>query len=277
MECNFDNNQYFEYERYSKENDVISYEMQTKKFMMMHDENCSIEKRKEIRNELVLANIRLVDYLARKYAYAYDIDINELKSYGYEALIKCIDNYDVNLGNTFSTFAFPRIKGFIMDGASYILGFKHQNYLFSNYILMKEIVEKNSGKRVKNNPELNYIIVDKMVSELGVNKKIANNLLNNLFINSLTVNEACCLVKNAELSAFNHDFVDKMDEILKTLPAKEEQVLRLRFGFFDGECKTLDEIGHLYGICNQTVKNIETRALKKLRSPSRINKVKDYL
>ena len=70
---------------------------------------------------------------------------------------------------------------------------------------------------------------------------------------------------------------DEIDEVLLTLTEREEKVIRLRFGLDDGKSKTLEEVGQLFGVTRERIRQIEAKALRKLRHPSRSRKLKDYM
>lgn len=71
--------------------------------------------------------------------------------------------------------------------------------------------------------------------------------------------------------------VQKISEVLKTLDPREAQVVELRFGFSDGESLTLEEVGRRLGVTRERIRQIETKAMRKLRHPTRSRKLKDYL
>lgn len=77
--------------------------------------------------------------------------------------------------------------------------------------------------------------------------------------------------------AINSKLKDEIAEVLLTLTEREEQVLRLRFGLEDGTCRTLEEVGNMFGVTRERIRQIEAKALRKLRHPSRSKKLKDYL
>ena len=70
---------------------------------------------------------------------------------------------------------------------------------------------------------------------------------------------------------------DEIAEVLLTLTEREEQVLRLRFGLEDGTPRTLEEVGNMFGVTRERIRQIEAKALRKLRHPSRSKKLRDYL
>ena len=70
---------------------------------------------------------------------------------------------------------------------------------------------------------------------------------------------------------------EKLGEVLSTLTEREEKVLRLRFGLEDGRSRTLEEVGKEFDVTRERIRQIEAKALRKLRHPSRSKKVKDFL
>jgi RNA polymerase primary sigma factor len=65
--------------------------------------------------------------------------------------------------------------------------------------------------------------------------------------------------------------------VLGTLPEREADVVSMRFGLTDGQPKTLDEIGRVYGVTRERIRQIESQAMSKLRNPSRSHRLRDYL
>ena len=70
---------------------------------------------------------------------------------------------------------------------------------------------------------------------------------------------------------------EQLEEVLHSLTPREEHVLKLRFGFEDGRTRTLEEVGKEFNITRERIRQIEAKALRKLRHPSRAKKLKDYL
>ena len=70
---------------------------------------------------------------------------------------------------------------------------------------------------------------------------------------------------------------EQLIEVLRTLTPREEQVLTLRFGLEDGRPRTLEEVGKVFNITRERIRQIEAKALRKLRHPSRSRKLKDFL
>ena len=70
---------------------------------------------------------------------------------------------------------------------------------------------------------------------------------------------------------------EELAGVLLTLTDREEKVLRLRFGLDDGQCRTLEEVGQIFGVTRERIRQIEAKALRKLRHPSRSRKLRDYI
>jgi RNA polymerase primary sigma factor len=70
---------------------------------------------------------------------------------------------------------------------------------------------------------------------------------------------------------------EQLEGVLNTLTSREEKVLRLRFGLEDGRARTLEEVGQVFGVTRERIRQIEAKALRKLRHPSRSKKLKDFL
>ena len=70
---------------------------------------------------------------------------------------------------------------------------------------------------------------------------------------------------------------NEISNVLLTLTEREEKVIRLRFGLEDGKSRTLEEVGQMFGVTRERIRQIEAKALRKLRHPSRSRKLKDYL
>ena len=77
--------------------------------------------------------------------------------------------------------------------------------------------------------------------------------------------------------AANELLKDELNDVLLELTDREEKVLRLRFGLNDGQCRTLEEVGQIFGVTRERIRQIEAKALRKLRHPSRSRKLKDFL
>ena len=85
-----------------------------------------------------------------------------------------------------------------------------------------------------------------------------------------------CVSAPAEAAAFSM-LKEQLVEVLDTLTEREQKVLKLRFGLEDGRARTLEEVGKEFDVTRERIRQIEAKALRKLRHPSRSKKLKDYL
>ena len=84
------------------------------------------------------------------------------------------------------------------------------------------------------------------------------------------------LVDIEKMASQMTEIKDKIDEVLKELTDREERVLRLRYGLDDGRTHTLEEVGKEFNVTRERIRQIEAKALKKLRHPTRAKQLKDY-
>jgi RNA polymerase primary sigma factor len=78
-------------------------------------------------------------------------------------------------------------------------------------------------------------------------------------------------------SAYAKLLCEKVEEVLDTLPPREARILRLRFGLENGKTYTLEEVGSKFGLTRERIRQIESKALRRLRHPRRARQLKDYL
>jgi RNA polymerase primary sigma factor len=78
-------------------------------------------------------------------------------------------------------------------------------------------------------------------------------------------------------TAFDNLLKEKIEQVLSTLTPREQRILRLRFGLVNGKCYTLEEVGQKFGLTRERIRQIEARALRRLRHPRRSRQLKDYL
>ncbi len=77
--------------------------------------------------------------------------------------------------------------------------------------------------------------------------------------------------------ATNQLLKEQLEAVLESLSAKERRVIELRFGFSDGHSRTLDQVGREFGVTRERIRQIENKALRKLRHPKRSRKLREYL
>lgn len=234
----------------------------------------------KLRDEIITDNMRLVGYVVHKYASSTNINRHELESYGNEALIMAVENFDVDKGYHFSTFAIAYIRGYILNGIQKeILGKKGNIYY--DFVKCKTGVERQNGVSIEEDPYLIDNILDLLVksgkikndekSKQAAKRKITALCLGNQSLDDEeTVEE---LSSNGKLTdtqdyaeiALDNISKEALRDALKILTPRECEIIKLRYGFYDNEPKTLSEIGKIYDISTERVKQVETKALKRLR------------
>ena len=131
-----------------------------------------------------------------------------------------------------------------------------------------KVITRPTDPRVPNSPKRYYPHLITLGQSVNL-KYIAQKMQDR---SSLSVGDIKSVIQN---------FVEKMKEqlldVLDTLTPREEKVLRLRFGLDDGHQRTLEEVGREFKVTRERIRQIEAKALRKLRHPSRSKKLKDYL
>ena len=84
-------------------------------------------------------------------------------------------------------------------------------------------------------------------------------------------------IDSPSIMTANRLLKEQIEQVLSTLPAREQKVLRMRFGLDDGYGHTLEEVGYIFKVTRERIRQIEAKALRRLRHPSRARKLKDYL
>lgn len=245
----------------------------------------------KLREEIITDNMRLVPYVAYRYAISTSINKHELESYGYEGLILALENFDVSYGCAFSTYAVAYIRGYILGGIQELLNGKKDNFYY-DYVNAKTAVENECGVTLSEAPELVEDVIDLLVATGKIKGHDGAKEYARMRIRSLTLGNTSLddeevveeLITDGQL-VDTHDYAEEVintmskeaiEQVLDTLNVREAEILRLRFGFYDGIPKTLEEVGKVFGLTGERVRQIERKAIRKLRNPKRSKWLKDY-
>lgn len=252
-----------------------------------HPEDAKLQaEAQEAKNALISANLRLVVAIAKKYTGRGMLFLDLIQE-GNMGLIKAVDKFDYTKGFKFSTYATwwirQAITRAIADQARTIRIPVHMVETINKMTrIQRQLVQKlgrdPSAEEIAKEMggvitpdkvrEIQKIALDPVSLETPIGEEDDSHLGD--FIEDK-------FAMSPDQYANNELLKDEIDLVLQTLTEREEKVLRLRFGLEDGKTRTLEEVGKQFDVTRERIRQIEAKALRKLKNPTKCKRLKEFL
>ena len=255
---------------------------------------CSLiqEGNRQAMQDLCIKNKSLVDKYAAAYERRYGnrLDFDDLEQVGFWGLITAAQKYNISQGTSFSTYAVYWIKQAISREIM------ENGYAIRIPVHMMEkifqVISEDNRLAIQNVDKLQDRI-QMIADELSLDEKVVREclILRNNYLSYASLDAPVGEEEDSVLGDFipideeesvdsiiqNRDLHDSLEKVMEMLTKRERLILELRFGWQDGHICTLEEIGNICGVTRERIRQIEAKAIRKMRHPSRSKVLKPYL